>query len=453
MSSFWDRPGGQNQYIAAFFASLSVFTCGATIGWAAPAQIEVMEKKYYGFPVSLTEYAWTCALATLGCGLTVMPAGALANCVGRKVAMLLLMPPYLAGWALTIYPINLYLLMFSRLLQGLCSGFYAMITPIYCLEISQLEVKSYIVNFTMVFYLMGILYSYILGTVNDMLYLNCGCAVFPALFLLTFIWMPESPVYYVLKDKKMKAIRSLQWLRGTHMDVLREYDHIFKGIEQIRENSSYTCRKLKHKASIRAMLTCICLMGFKHLCGSVAILTYSTLILTDADSQIFLNVKVSTIFIGLSFLLSGIISLIDCAGHRILMIWSVVMVALNCTVQATYFQLKDNHEYAIQWLPIVNLCCFFFFFGLGVGVLPYVIMRKYFGENIDVMAYSIIWTFNCLFAFASALLFPYLLQIGNMSLCFWIFTAIAFLYLIFVYFFVPETKGKTYAEIKEMLNN
>lgn len=440
MSSFWDRPGGHNQYIAALLASLSVFNFGVTIGWSAPAVFAVTEKKYYGFAMSLTQFGWACAMANLGCGLTMVPAGALANCIGRKLIMLLAVPPYIAGWALTMYPFNMYLLLFSRLLQGLCAGCYTIIASVYCVEVSQVEVKPYIGNFPLIFYFLGILYAYILGAFNNMSYLNYGCAVTPAVFLLTFVWMPESPVYYMLKNKRMKAIGSLQWLRGKHMDVVREYDDIMETIERLRDNNTYSCQKLRNLASAKAIIICIIMVGFKNLCGSTAIIMYSTFMLNVADSDIFMDSKVSTIFIGISVLLSTLISVHKFNSRRTLMMWSIIMVALNCGLQSVYFQLKDKYVHSLQWLPIVSFCCFSFFFGLGVGVYPFVMMRQLYGKNIEILAASVVWTLNELFGFCGAVSFPYIFNVWNMTVCFWIFTALAFLCLIFIYFLVPETK-------------
>lgn len=450
MSSFWDRPGGHNQYIAAVLASLSVFNFGVTIGWSAPSVFAVTEKKYYGFAVSLTEYGWACAMANLGCSLTMVPAAALANCIGRKLIMLLVVLPYIAGWVLTFYPFNMYLLMFSRLLQGLCAGCYLIIASVYCVEISQVEVKSYIGNFPLIFYYLGILYAYILGAFNNMRYLNYGCAVTPAVFLLTFVWMPESPVYYMLKNKKMKAIGSLQWLRGKHMDAAREYDDIMGAIERLRDNNKFSCQKLRRLASAKAIIICTIMVAFKNLCGSIAIIMYSTLMLDAADSQIFMDSKVSIIFIGISVLISTLISVHKFDSRRTLMIWSIIMVALNCALQSIYFQMKDSYVHSLQWLPIVSFCCFSFFFGLGVGIYPFVMMRQLFGENIEILAASVVWTLNELFAFCGAVSFPYILHVWNMAVCFWIFTALAFLCLIFIYFLVPETKK--IADSKEMLD-
>ncbi|XP_064537764.1 facilitated trehalose transporter Tret1-like isoform X2 [Drosophila montana] len=410
----------------------------------------------YGFAVTLSEYAWVCALSSLGSSLIAIPAGPLANCMGRKLITLLMVPPYLAGWALLIFAKDLYMLMAARFLQGFCGGCYFITIPMYCSEVAQVEVKGYLGNFFMVFFVLGIVYAYIMGAFFDYRYLNYGCAILPAIFLLTFIWMPESPVYYLLKNRKNKALRSLRWLRGDSFNAFSEINRMEQDMVKLREDYENTWRKLRHKATFKGLFICIPLTFFQHFCGSKAIITYATFILIEADMGLQWNVELCTIFVGISFLLSTILSLLECAGRRPLLIWSVFLVILNCTLHAMYFNLRDNkvdYLHSLKWLPLFSMCCFTFFFGLGQGVLPFVIIRDIFRENVEVVGSGIVWTIAHFFGFLSTKSFPMTLEAWGMAISFWSFVAISCLSLLFVYFFVPETKGKTYEEIHSMLDS
>ncbi|EDW60555.1 facilitated trehalose transporter Tret1-2 homolog [Drosophila virilis] len=456
MSSFWDRPFGQNQYIAAFFASLGALSVGATVGWSAPAQHDIMEKKIFGFAVTLSEYAWVCSVSSLGSSFMAMPAGPLANCMGRKLITLLMVPPFLAGWAILIFSKNLYMLIAGRFLQGFSCGCYFITIPMYCSEVAQVEVKGYLGNFFMIFFVLGIVYAYIMGSFFDFRYLNYGCAILPAIFLVTFIWMPESPVYYLLKNKKQKALRSLRWLRGSSFNAILEIDRMEQDILAMREDYANTCQRLQQTGTLKGLFICIVLMFFQHFCGSKAIITYAAFILIETDVSSQVTVELSTIFVGVAFFLSTIISLLECAGRRPLLIWSVFLVILNCALYAMYFNLKDNKvDYldSLTWLPLSSMCCFTFFFGLGLGVLPFVIIRDLFRLHAEVVGSGIVWTIAHLFGFLSTKSFPITLEIFGMAISFWSFVAISCLSLLFVFFFVPETKGKTNEEIQSLLNS
>lgn len=44
----------------------------------------------------------------------------------------------------------------------------------------------------------------------------------PALVLLLMVWMPESPRWLLDKNRKSDALKSLLWLRGSHLEIEEE---------------------------------------------------------------------------------------------------------------------------------------------------------------------------------------------------------------------------------------
>jgi SP family facilitated glucose transporter-like MFS transporter 8 len=48
---------------------------------------------------------------------------------------------------------------------------------------------------------LGILFSYLAGMVGDQRVLSFISCALPVLFFITFIWMPESPVFLLSKNR------------------------------------------------------------------------------------------------------------------------------------------------------------------------------------------------------------------------------------------------------------
>lgn len=57
------------------------------------------------------------------------------------------------------------------------------------------------------------------GLINNALLISVFCCIIPFVFMGTFIWMPESPVYLLSINKREKAKKSLQWFRGENYQV------------------------------------------------------------------------------------------------------------------------------------------------------------------------------------------------------------------------------------------
>jgi hypothetical protein len=72
----------------------------------------------------------------------------------------------------------------------------------------------------------GILYVYAVGVMENYMLLNLTCLAIPIIFVLQFIWMPETPQYFLSKDNSAGAAKSLQWLRGRNHDVKHELQQL-----------------------------------------------------------------------------------------------------------------------------------------------------------------------------------------------------------------------------------
>lgn len=88
----------------------------------------------------------------------------------------------------------------------------------------------------------GILLTYCIGPWVNRIALACLGAAIPILFGLTFVWMPESPYFLIMKQKPIQARKSLAKFRGIN-DVTDELNKIEEDIENDRRNSG-TIREL-----------------------------------------------------------------------------------------------------------------------------------------------------------------------------------------------------------------
>lgn len=62
-------------------------------------------------------------------------------------------------------------------------------------------------------------------------------AVIPVIFVVTFVWVPESPYYYAIKSVPYEMEKSLTWLRGTP-DVVDEMQMIKNNVEMNRSKKA-----------------------------------------------------------------------------------------------------------------------------------------------------------------------------------------------------------------------
>lgn len=114
------------------------------------------------------------------------------------------------------------MLYLSRIISGLALGIAYTVTPMYLGEISPPKIRGNLISMLTVAVQMGIAIEYAIG---PFLSVKNLALMSPCLFIAVFLWVPESPYYLMLRNNKMRAIKSLVQLRGKE-DVYKEADRI-----------------------------------------------------------------------------------------------------------------------------------------------------------------------------------------------------------------------------------
>lgn len=149
---------------------------------------------------------------------------------------------------------------------------------------------------------------------------------------------------------------------------------------------------------------------------------------------------------------------LDRFGRRVLLFWSATFVTISLAAMGTFFffQLKWGATEAsslLGWLPLVALIIFFIAYSSGLANVPFVIMGELFPSRYRFILGPISSSFNLLCVFIVVRCFP-IMQASAMGKhgTFWFFMCCTSLSIIFTYFLLPETKGKTLEDIEKLFS-
>jgi SP family facilitated glucose transporter-like MFS transporter 8 len=106
--------------------------------------------------------------------------------------------------------------MVGRFITGMMGGAFSLTAPAYTSEISEKEIRGMLGSYFQLMVTVGILFVYGLGSVMTVFTLSVVCGIVPLVFGVFFIFMPETPLYYLQKGQKDSAQASLQWFRGKY---------------------------------------------------------------------------------------------------------------------------------------------------------------------------------------------------------------------------------------------
>lgn len=339
--------------------------------------------------------------------------------------------------------------MAGKFLAGISVGFFSIICPLYVGEIAPMKIRGTLLGSFQTMLNFGVFFIMSLGYFVSMATLNIVCTVIPIMFAITFYFLPESPAMLHYRNRENEEINVMKSLRKNS-----ESDGLQNEITISRNEKTFV-EVLKVKSSRKAFIIILLIFFFFQMSGINIVLFYSTTIFKASGVE--MDPGISSIIIGLIGFLSAFAGsfFIDRFGRRILIIGAYGLVLLSLCGIGCFFILQDfkiiNSE-SLQWLPLASLALFISAFNFGVSPTSFALYGEIFADQAKKFLAPICQTLNWFFTFLVGATFPLLISSIGMGLTFIIFIVSTFFALLFALFFVPETKGKTQAEIIEMLS-
>lgn len=447
------RPRKLPQYIAGLASTLGALAAGMVIGWTSPAGgggINLKKNHVYDFDFDDVEFSWVSSSFNLGAATICVPIGILCDYIGRRTSMLILTVPFTIGWACVIWPNSVATLIAGRYILGVSGGAFCVTAPMYTSEIADDETRGRLGSYFQLLLTAGILLTYILGSIEiSMFVLSLISASIPLVFCVVFFFMPETPTYYLIKDNVEMARKTLTWLRGSHYNVEAEVQERKEALAEAKRNQSSFFRSIRSRAAIKGLIIGFGLMFFQQLSGVNAIIFYAGEIFSSATGS---DASWPTIVVGAMQVIAVFVStvIVDKLGRRLLLLISSVSMCITTLVMGVYYYCKafGPSVESVSWLPLVCICGFIILFSIGFGPIPWMMMGEIFSPQIKGVAGSSACLFNWLMAFIVTKFYSDVNNVLGAYGTFWIFSAVCALGVVFVFFLVPETKGKTLEEIQ-----
>lgn len=447
------------QYIAALSATLGALAAGSMLGWSSPVIYKITNATStdYDFPVSTAQGDWIASIINLGAASICFPIGLIMDVIGRKKTMLFLTIPFTLGWLLILFGSSVGMLIAGRFITGVAGGAFCVTAPAYTSEIAQDSIRGTLGSYFQLMITIGILFAYAVGSYTSVFVFNILCTCVPIVFGIVFFFMPESPSFLVTKERNDEAREALIRLRGQSYDVDSELNNLKQKATDARNNPVSFLNSITKKTAIKALIICYALMLFQQLSGINAVIFNTSSIFAAAGAAI--PAAISTIIIGVMQVLATFVSslVVDRLGRRILLLLSALVMCICSTALGVYFFLQDTHGQnsdivqAITWLPLLSLSLFIVAFSLGFGPIPWMMAGELCLIDIKAFVGSTAGTLNWLLSFTVTSTFNSLNESIGSGQVFWLFAGIMLVGFVFIFFVVPETKGKSVDEIQVML--
>lgn len=381
--------------------------------------------------------------------------GSLIEGLGRKWSLLITNVLFLISWIINYFAQEYWYLYISRSISGCGVGIASLTLPVYLGETVQPEVRGTLGLLPTAFGNIGILLSFSMGIVFQWKGIAGIGALLAVPFLFVIWFIPETPRWYISKNKIEESRTALEWLRGKKNQETVEKE--FKELLQSQKKSEKKSDKIKDlftQPYLKSLLIVLGLMFFQQMSGINAVIFYTTQIFEDTGSDI--DSSIQTIIVGVVNFASTFIAtiLIDRLGRKVLLYISSVAMTITLALLGAYFYLMSQTTLdisAYSWIPLASFVIYVLGFSFGFGPVPWLMMGEILPAKIRGPAASIATGFNWTCTFIVTTTFPLFKDIFGAYGTFWMFCVVCIVGLIFTIFVVPETKGRSLEDIERLL--
>lgn len=221
-------------------------------GWPSP-YIPVLEMGNYSIQITSEESSYLVVTPQIG-----EIAGAIicllaVDIVGRKMMIIFTASLFIISWIILGLAATPTLMFASRFLAGVSCLISFATGVMYLAEITNPTARAFLVTLSGTSFAIGDLVIYVIGAFVPLDTAAFICACIPLLYLVTFCWMPESPYFYLMRNKEEQARKCLQILRGQ-TDVNKEFEGMSAAVKEQNESKKKWLDVFTVKSFRRALI-------------------------------------------------------------------------------------------------------------------------------------------------------------------------------------------------------
>lgn len=380
-------------------------------------------------------------------------AGVLANAIGRKRSVVLILVAYAMFALLGALSVSLPMLLVARLLLGLTIGVTVVVVPVYVAESAPAAVRgSLLTAYQLAIVsalIIGYLAGYLLAGTHSWRWM-LGLAAVPAMLLLPLvIRMPDTTRWYLMKGRVDDARRAL-----LRVDPEANIDDEMAEIAGALGEGNGGVSEMVRRPYSRATVFVIVLGFLIQITGINAIIYYSPRIFEAmgfTGNFALLGLPALVQVAGLAAVGTSLL-LVDRLGRRpILLSGIAMMVAADVVLMAVFAQGRLHGAGLI--FGFAGVLLFIFGYTAGFGSLGWVYASESFPSRLRSIGSSTMLTSNLVAnAIVAAVFLTMLHSLGGAG-TFGLFGLLAVVAFGFVYRYAPETKGRPLEEISHFWEN
>ena len=410
---------------------------------------------------------FTVSSALIGCVIGGLIGGFMATRFGRRKSLIVAAVLFIVSALGSGYPemgfasagVAAFLPQFIvyRIIGGIGVGMASMLSPMYIAEMAPAEKRGGLVSWNQFAIVFGMLVVYFVNyaialqgseawiTSTGWRLMFVSETVPATLFLILLFFVPESPRWLMMKGREQTAVSVVEKITHDPAATTAEIDSIRESLRGVKKARLFSYGK-------RVVIIGILLSVFQQFVGINVVLYYAPEIFrsmgNNTDAALLQTIIVG--IINISFTIVAIFT-VDKFGRKPLQIIGSIGMAVSMFTLGMIFFLQQK-----GLMALLAMLCYVASFAMSWGPICWVLLSEIFPNKIRGQAMAIAvaaqWVSNYLVSWTFPMMdkSSFLNQYFHNGFAYWIYCLMAILSALFMWKFVPETKGKTLEEMETL---
>ncbi|GAA1494415.1 sugar porter family MFS transporter [Curtobacterium herbarum] len=443
---------GMLALVATFGGLLFGYDTGVINGALRPMTIELGLTNF-------TEGVVTSSLL-FGAAIGAMLGGRIADGWGRRKTILVLAVTFFVGTLACVFAPTFGVIVVGRVLLGLAVGGASTVVPVFLAELAPYEIRGSLSGRNELMIVIGQLAAFLVNAVIGSLWgeghgvwrvMLAVCAL-PAIALFVgMLRVPESPRWLASKGRNAEALDVLRQIRSDDR-AEAEIEDIKRSNEleaQIQHESGWRTL-LGNKWLIRIVLIGAGLGVAQQLTGINSIMYYGQTVLIESGFKASAAL-IANIAPGVIAVIGGVIAIANMERinrRTTLIIGFSLTTVCHFLIGIASVALPDGNP-ARPWVILFLVVAFVGSMQTFLNIAVWVVLSEIFPTQIRALGMGIsvfcLWIANAFLG----LYFPTIVAATGITGTFFGFGIVGLLALLFIWKFVPESRGRTLEEVEE----
>ncbi len=395
-----------------------------------------------------------------GAAIGAVLGGRIADEWGRRRTIIALAVTFFVGTLICVAAPTFGVIVVGRVLLGLAVGGASTVVPVFLAELAPYEIRGSLSGRNELMIVIGQLAAYVVNAVIGNLWgegdgvwrvMLAVCAL-PAIALFVgMLRVPESPRWLASKGRSAEALSVLEQVRTTER-ARAELDDITRSneLEAKAERVSGWQTLRGNKWLVRIVLIGAGLGVAQQLTGINSIMYYGQTVLIESGFQASAAL-IANIAPGVIAVVGGVIALsnMERINRRTTLILGFTLTTIcHFLIGIASVALPEGNP-ARPWVILFLVVAFVGSMQTFLNIAVWVVLSEIFPTQIRALGMGIsvfcLWTANAFIG----LYFPTVVAATGITGTFFGFGVVGLLALLFIWKFVPESRGRTLEEVEE----